>query len=63
MRAFLAAEVGEAAADEAVTYAEWAARQGVDTRRASQSLHEKLSAWLTPEELAALASLAPPSSR
>ena len=68
VRAFLAGEAGEAAADEAVTYAEWAARQDVDARRAVRALRERLEGWLEPDELAALdAALAPedadPSSR
>ena len=54
IRAFLAAQVGEAAADEAITYAEWAARQDLDERRAERTLREKLEGWLTEEEFAAL---------
>ena len=54
LRAFLAAQVGEAAADEAITYAEWAARQDLDERRAERTLREKLEGWLTEEEFAAL---------
>ena len=58
VRAFFAREAGEAAADEAVTYAEWAARQDVDGRKAERALREKLEAWLDPDELAALDALA-----
>ena len=54
VRALLAREVGEAAADEAITYAEWAARQDVDARRAARVLREKLEASLDEDELAAL---------
>ena len=59
VHAFLASEVGEAAADEAVTYAEWAARQNVDERRAAGVLRAKLEGWLTEAEMAALEGLGP----
>ena len=62
VRAFLAAQVGEAAADEAVTYAEWAARQDLDAHRAERTLREKLESWLTEAEFAALAAALGPSS-
>ena len=58
VRAFLAREVGSDAADEAITYAEWAARQDLDEGRAARVLRAKLEGWLDESELAAVDALA-----
>ena len=61
-RAFLAREVGAEAADEAMIYAEWAARQDVDRHRAVRTLRAQLETWLDPQELAGLDALLGPEA-
>ena len=54
LRAFLAAQTSGDEADEAITYAEWLARQPVDPDRAARTLRGRLGEWLDPAELSAL---------
>ena len=61
--AFLTDAAGLEAAEEALVYAEWAASQDIDRRRAIRTLREALEGWLTQEELSGLDALAGTASQ